>query len=37
MIKDLRGRCGAVKVAECDGEIILDAEAMCVCPGEKHT
>ena len=31
-MKDLIGRSGAIKVAECDDGIVLDAEALIVCP-----
>ena len=34
IIKDLQGRCGKVKVAECDDGIVLDAEALTVSPSE---
>ena len=38
IIKDLQGRSGKIKVAECDG-IVLDAEALTISPseGEKIT
>ena len=32
ILKDLRGRSGPVKIAECDEGIVLDAEALTVCP-----
>lgn len=35
IIKDLQGRCGKIKVAECDGCIVLDAEALAVTPLES--
>jgi hypothetical protein len=34
-MKDLQGRSGAIKVAECDSDIVLDAEALTVCPDSK--
>ena len=35
IMKDLQGRSGAIKVAECDSDIVLDAEALTVCPDSK--
>jgi len=34
IIKDLQGRSGKIKVAECDDGIVLDAEALTVSPSE---
>ena len=33
-MEDLKGRSGAIKIAECDDGIVLDAEALTVCPAE---
>jgi hypothetical protein len=35
IIKDLQGRSGKIKVAECDDGIVLDAEALTVAPPES--
>ncbi len=35
IMKDLQGRSGAVKLAECDDDTVLDAEALTVCPASK--
>ena len=35
IIEDLQGRCGEIKVAECDSGIILDAEALSFGPCEE--
>ena len=35
IIQDLQGRCGKIKVAECDDGIVLDGEALAVSPGES--
>ena len=32
IIEDIKGRSGPIKVAECDDGIVLDAEALTVCP-----
>jgi|GEM_PF-2910324 hypothetical protein len=34
-MKDLQGRSGPIKVAECDSGIVLDAEALAVGPDSE--
>ncbi len=31
IIEDLKSRCGAIKIAECDDGVVLDAEALMEC------
>ena len=32
IMKDLQGRAGSIKVAECDSGVVLDAEALSIGP-----